>query len=67
MFYQIAINLYGSLNANTVTPITEQIRLYEQMVFTRRQVMFELHRNNKSKIGMNTIENKFYYVNKLIV
>ena len=29
--------------------------------------MFELHRSNRTKIGMNSIENKLYHINKLIV
>ena len=39
----------------------------DNVVCTRRQVMFELHRNNRTKIGMNAIENKLYHINKLIV
>ena len=29
--------------------------------------MFERHKGNKSKIGMNMNENKFYPLNKLII
>ena len=39
----------------------------DQIVCTSRQVMFETHRANKSKIGMNSLENKLYHVSKLIL
>ena len=45
---------------------TETIRVIEQTVFTRRQLTFEIYRNNNSKIGMNTQANKFYHISKLI-
>ena len=67
MMYQIAINLYKTLNENSSNPSTELIRLLEQIVCTRRQVMFELFKANRSKIGMNANENKLYHINKLIV
>ena len=68
MLYQLALNLYKTVNGNIAnSPSTELIRLLEQIVITRRQVMFELFRSNKSKIGMNSNENKLYHINKLIV
>ena len=42
------------------------VRLLDQMICTGRKAMFELHKGNKSKIGMNMNENKFYPLNKLI-
>ena len=38
----------------------------EQSVFTCRQINFEILRCNKTKIGMNTQANKFYYMTKMI-
>ena len=38
----------------------------EQSVFTQRQINFEIIRVNNNKIGMNTLANKFYHINKLI-
>ena len=69
MMYQNAINLFKMLNrnSNTNSPSTDMIRILEQLVITRRQVMFELYRTNRSKIGMNAIENRLYHLNKLIV
>ena len=55
------------MNGNPMSPTTEEIvRLLEQVLCARRQVMFELLRSNKCKIGMKTNENKLYHVNKLI-
>ena len=67
--YTMSIALFKTINEchNTTTPSTEVIRMLEQMVLTRRQVMFEVLRTNNSKIGMNSTENKFYHLNKLIV
>ena len=66
MMYLNAIKLYKFLNENPDCPNTEMIRVLEQMVFTRRQINFEILRTNKTKIGMNSTENKFYYLNKQI-
>ena len=41
---------------------TETIRLFEQTVCSRRQLTFELYRNNTTKIGMNTAASKFYHI-----
>ena len=62
-------NLFKSIktmNGNPMSPTTEIVRLLEQVVCARRQVMFELSRSNTCKIGMNTNENKLYHGNKLI-
>ena len=67
MMYQIAINLYKTVNENLSIPSTELIRLLEEVVCTQQQVMFELFKSNQSKIGMNANENKLYYINKIIV
>ena len=68
MMYQLAINLFKMVNLNlsTIRPSNDLIRILDQVVITRRQVMFELYRTNRSKIGMNAIENKLYHLNKLI-
>ena len=38
----------------------------KQSVFSGRQINFEILRDNKTKIGMNTKANKFYHITKLI-
>ena len=37
------------------------------MVGTRRQTLFEIFKSNKTKIGLNANENKFYRITKMIV
>ena len=66
MLYQISLNLYKTFNFTNNVPPTEVIRVFEQMISTRRQVLFESFRSNRSKIGMNANENKFYHINKQI-
>ena len=67
MFYQISLLLFKLVNENENVPSLSFVNLLEQVVCTRRQIMFECHRANHSKIGMNSLENKLYHVSKLIV
>ena len=62
--YQISLNLYITLNVPFLR--TETITVLEQSVFTRRQTNFEILRANLTKIGMNTLANKFYHITKMI-
>ena len=66
MLYQAALQLHKTLNSchNVIT--TETIRVLEQIVCTRRQLTFEIHRANNTKIGMNTQANKFYHITKMV-
>ena len=65
--YQLALNLYATLNENSLTPSTELVRVLDHVVCSTRQVLFETFRFNANKIGLNSAENKFYPLNKLIV
>ena len=38
----------------------------EQSVCTCRQLNFEILRDNRTKISMNTLANKFYHITKMI-
>ena len=67
MLYQVALSLFKIVNENQVPPSATFVKLMNQVVCTSRQVMFELHRTNQSKIGMNCNVNKLYHVSKLIV
>ena len=67
MMYQLSLNLFASLNESSTVPSTQMVRLLDQIICTSRQTMFEIHKGNKSKIGMNMNENKFYPLNKLIL
>ena len=67
MLYQISLLLFKTVNENSLTPTRSFVGLMNQAVCSGRQVMFELHRVNRTKIGMNSLENKLYHINKLIV
>ena len=45
---------------------SEHAIMLNQLVCSTRQLKFEILRNNAFKIGMNTVSNKCYHVNKLI-
>ena len=45
---------------------SEKIRILDRIVCTRRQLNFEIIKDNKGKIGMNSTVNKFYLINKEI-
>ena len=65
MLYQIALNLHRTLNFET-SPTLEQTTLLDQIRCGGRQLKFEIIRNFKGKIGMNTTANKFFHISKLI-
>ena len=66
MLYKITLKVHKVLNENDLTLKTETIRFFEQIICSRRQITFELYKNNTYRIGMNTSANKFYHINKLI-
>ena len=66
MFYQISLKLHKIFNEPDLVLRTETLRVFEQSVCFRRQIVFETFRTNNSKIGLKTAANKFYHVNKLI-
>ena len=66
MLYKVAICLHKTFNEIDPHLKTETIRLFEQIICSRRQINFKLFRDNVYKIGMNTAANKFYHINELI-
>ena len=66
MLYKISLMLHKVLNETNLHLKTETIHILDQAAFTRRQLTFDIYRNNSLRIGMNTNSNKFYHVNKLI-
>ena len=64
MLYQISLKLFKVLNDPIMK--TETINVIEQFVFTRRQITFEILRDNRTKIGMNKATNEFYHITKMI-
>ena len=66
MLYQIFLKLHKVVNETDPQIPTETIKVLEQAICTRRQLNFEIFKDNSYKIGMNTTGNKFHHVNKLI-
>ena len=64
MSYQASLYLHKTLNFDI--PSFEIITVLDQMPFTRRQTVFLIFRNNLTKIGMNTMSNKFYQLSNKI-
>ena len=64
MLYQISLKVHKVLNDPILK--TETLHVIEQSVFTSRQITFEILRDNRTKIGMNTQANKFYHITKMI-
>ena len=65
MLYQLAISLFRILNFDE-SPNFEAITVIDQAIFTSRQMNFQILRNNRRKIGLNTTVNKLYHLNNLI-
>ena len=42
------------------------ITVIDQMILTSRQINFQILRNNRRKIGLNTTANKFYHISNQI-
>ena len=66
MYYQMSLQLHKTLNKIFESCTSEHAALLNNVVCTRRQLKFEVIRSNRSKIGMNSINNKFYHITKLI-
>ena len=66
MSYHMSLHLYKTLAELNDYCTTELARLLVNIVCTRRQISFEIIKTNHSKIGMNSISNKFYHISKLI-
>ena len=66
MYYQMSLKLYKTVNDQENELSFEQITLMDQTICTRRQLRFQVFKNCRSKIGMNTTANKIYYLNNLI-
>ena len=66
MSYQAAIHLFKVINESFNYCTTDHAILYNNIVCTGRQLKFELFRSNSTKIGMNSLANKFHQISKLI-
>ena len=66
MYYQLALNLHKTLSYCETELSFETISLLDQLICTRRQVNFQIHKECNIKIGLNTTANKFYPLNNRI-
>ena len=66
MSYQAAIHLYTVINEIYEYCTTKHALLLNSIVCPRRQLKFEVFRNNRTKIGLNSLFNKFHHISKLI-
>ena len=66
MYYQLALNLHKTLNFNDYELSFEIVTVLDQIICTRRQVLFQIFRNSNCKIGFNTTANKLFYLNNKI-
>ena len=64
--YQIALKLHKTIAEIENEVSFENCTVLNRMVCTSRQLTFENYRDNKSKIGMNTTNNKLYHISKLV-
>ena len=66
MYYQLALNLHKILNFNEWELSFKIITVLEQLICTRRQVLFQTFRKSNYKIGFNTTANKLFYLTNSI-
>ena len=60
MAYQAALKLHKTLNFEL--PNFEIVTVLDQMILSSRQTMFQILRNNSTKIGMNVTDGMKHYV-----
>ena len=66
MLYQIALKLHKLLNEHDNVLSLEHVTVVDQIVCTSRQIKFQILRNFRTKIGMNTTAKKHYPINNMI-
>ena len=66
MYYQLGLNLHKTFNLDECELSFETITVLDQLICTRRQVLFQIFRNSNCKIGFNTTANKLFYLNNKI-
>ena len=66
MLYQLSISLHKIYNINSSDLEFETITVINQMILTSRQINFQILKNNRRKIVLNTTANKFYHISNLI-
>ena len=66
MLYQLSLSLHKRYNEDSWSLDFETVTVIDQMILTSRQVNFQILRNNRRKIGLNTTSNKLYHISNLI-
>ena len=66
MLYQLSMSLHKIYNIDSWDLNFETITLIDQMILSSRQLNFQILRNNRRKIGLNTTANKLYHLNNQI-
>ena len=66
MLYQLSMSLHKIYNIDSWHLNFETITVIDQMILSSRQVNFQILRNNRRKIGLNTTANKIYHLNNQI-
>ena len=66
MSYHMSLHLHKTLAELNEYCTTEHAKLLDNIVCTRRQMTFTIIKTNQSKIGLNSLSNKFYHISKLI-
>ena len=66
MLYQLSLSLHKRYNEDSWSLNFETVTVIDQMILTSRQVNFQILRNNRRKIGLNTTANKLYHISNLI-
>ena len=64
--YQMSLKLHKLLNDHENQLSFELITIMDQIVCTGRQLNFQIKRNFRTKIGLNTTANKLYPLNNQI-
>ena len=67
MLFQLSLNALKTFNENLAVPSMKLVRLLDQVICPRRQTLYEVFRNNRFKIGMNSNDNKFFHISRQIV
>ena len=66
MNYQMSLKLHKILNEKSFECSLEYVRVVDQIVCPRRQILFRIFKTNNYRIGMNTTANKLFYLNDQI-
>ena len=61
MIYKLSLQLYRTYNQHI--PTQDWVKLNYNGIFTSRQSKFMTRKENKLKVGLNSVSNRFFYLN----